>query len=382
MSRIDVICDHSQQDLKVVPLRVLEMCNLQMLYLEGNGLEALPTNIFQKLPKLIWLDLRNNKLRDIPTGIANHAWLENLLLEQNNLERLPNELGLVPKLVVLQLSKNPLIYPSKDIISQGIEAITSYLRNEYNKENGLPLELGNESTASDKDKKAVKRKKKVVKEKIDIRELLRKSSHHSRLSMEHMPTISIKSLSAEACNVIKNDDAVKSVVCAIHSPRYPPKAIRDKETTSGKHQRREQSEEDIGPRTKSDLDREIERTTRRARKASTTRKKPSSPQLLEINAEARTTERNKSKREASRSAVRHKSRLRKNAVKERSDERCGEDRKETKECAKEELRSTKTYQRTSQPIKSAGSSQRNKSDTEQRNRKKRKRNSNGKLLHN
>lgn len=90
---MDVICDHSQQNLKVVPLRVLDMCNLQMLYLEGNGLESLPTNIFQKLPKLSWLDLRNNNLREIPVGIAHHACLENLLLEHNCLVKLPNELG-------------------------------------------------------------------------------------------------------------------------------------------------------------------------------------------------------------------------------------------------------------------------------------------------
>ncbi|KAK9702714.1 Leucine rich repeat [Popillia japonica] len=288
MSRIDVICDHSQQDLKVVPLRVLEMCNLQMLYLEGNGLEALPTNIFQKLPKLIWLDLRNNKLREIPTGIANHAWLENLLLEQNALEKLPNELGFVPKLVVLQLAKNPLQYPSNDIVSQGTQAICLYLRNQYNKENGLPEELANESAES---KKIIKRKKKVIKEKINIRELIRKSSHHSKLSAENMPTICIKSLSSEACNVIKNEDSVKSVLCAIHSPRNASKAIRDKETPTHEHQRPEESEENIGQRIKSDLDREIERVTRGARKAATTRKKPPSSQFLEINAEIGATER-------------------------------------------------------------------------------------------
>lgn len=93
MSRIDVICDHSQQNLTTVPLRVLEMCNLQMLYLEGNTLETLPDDLFSKLPKLSWLDVRNNKLRSIPTTIANHACLENLLLERNCLEVLPKELG-------------------------------------------------------------------------------------------------------------------------------------------------------------------------------------------------------------------------------------------------------------------------------------------------
>lgn len=131
--------------------------------------------------------------------------------------------GFVPKLVVLQLAKNPLQYPSNDIVSQGTQAICLYLRNQYNKENGLPEELANESAES---KKIIKRKKKVIKEKINIRELIRKSSHHSKLSAENMPTICIKSLSSEACNVIKNEDSVKSVLCAIHSPRNASKAIR------------------------------------------------------------------------------------------------------------------------------------------------------------
>lgn len=93
MSRTDVICDRSKEKLTKTPTELLEMKNLKMLFLEGNFLSLLPEEFFWKLPKLMWLDLRNNLLEEIPKSIANHEHLENLLLTNNNLQRLPNELG-------------------------------------------------------------------------------------------------------------------------------------------------------------------------------------------------------------------------------------------------------------------------------------------------
>lgn len=93
MLKIDVICDRTNQELTEVPSDVLEMTNLRMLYLEGNHLQQLPGNMFQKLPNLTWLDLRNNRLTAIPRGVAKHRYLENLLLANNEIETLPEELG-------------------------------------------------------------------------------------------------------------------------------------------------------------------------------------------------------------------------------------------------------------------------------------------------
>lgn len=93
MSLIDVISDHSNKKLVKVPEPVLEMFNLKMLYLEGNALEVLPDDFFDKLKKLAWLDLRRNRLTTIPTNIADHQSLETLLLQDNKIEELPNELG-------------------------------------------------------------------------------------------------------------------------------------------------------------------------------------------------------------------------------------------------------------------------------------------------
>lgn len=93
MSRTDVICDHSKEKLTKTPKEVLKMANLKMLFLEGNFISSLPEDIFWKLPRLMWLDLRNNLLEEIPKSIAFHEHLENLLLTNNNLQKLPNELG-------------------------------------------------------------------------------------------------------------------------------------------------------------------------------------------------------------------------------------------------------------------------------------------------
>lgn len=93
MSKIDVICDCSNQKLAEVPPHILDMCNLKMLYLEANAIETLPEDFFTRLPKLTWLDLRNNKLKSIPKSIGEHECLENLLLADNEIEELPNEIG-------------------------------------------------------------------------------------------------------------------------------------------------------------------------------------------------------------------------------------------------------------------------------------------------
>lgn len=93
MSRADVICDRSKEKLTRTPEDLLTMTNLKMLFLEGNLLSCLTEDFFWRLPNLMWLDLRNNFLEEIPKSIAFHENLENLLLTNNNLKKLPNELG-------------------------------------------------------------------------------------------------------------------------------------------------------------------------------------------------------------------------------------------------------------------------------------------------
>nr|XP_023026375.1 leucine-rich repeat-containing protein 27-like [Leptinotarsa decemlineata] len=133
MPQTDLLVDHSKEKLTEVPKSVLDMSNLKMLFLEGNFLTSLPEDIFWKLPKLMWLDLRNNMLEYLPKSIGYHENLENLLLTNNNLQKLPNELGLVSKLKALQVSDNPLTYPARKVIVEGTKAIKNYLKEQYEK---------------------------------------------------------------------------------------------------------------------------------------------------------------------------------------------------------------------------------------------------------
>lgn len=45
---------------------------LQYLYLEGNQISDLPDSFFISLPRLLWLDLRNNQIPSLPAQIGSH----------------------------------------------------------------------------------------------------------------------------------------------------------------------------------------------------------------------------------------------------------------------------------------------------------------------
>lgn len=93
MSDITLIEDLANQNLTEVPEKVLNLTNLKMLYLEGNGIKEIPDNLFKNLKQLTWLDLRNNRLKTIPSSIIYHTHLETLLLQNNKITRVPLEIG-------------------------------------------------------------------------------------------------------------------------------------------------------------------------------------------------------------------------------------------------------------------------------------------------
>ncbi|CAF1165332.1 unnamed protein product [Adineta steineri] len=128
--------DLSKRNIDEFPSQILEFTSLQYLYLEGNQLTQLPSDLFIRLPNLKWLDLRNNQLTSIPHhGLAKHSSLQYLLLSGNLLQKLPFELGKVKTLSALNLDGNPLHHPPIEIIKQGIKAIQQYLRDRLNSDN-------------------------------------------------------------------------------------------------------------------------------------------------------------------------------------------------------------------------------------------------------
>ncbi|KAL8592142.1 hypothetical protein ACOMHN_033513 [Nucella lapillus] len=156
--------DLSGKRLMAVPDELMQMEELESLYLEGNEISFLPDEFFKSFPKLKWLDLRNNRLTRIPSiFLGSHTCLRNLLLQNNSLKSLPLELGLVKTLHGLNITNNPLEFPPQDILQRGTYEIQKFLRDMLQakssaKTNGMKDELaldcifedsGGDSSSSD-----------------------------------------------------------------------------------------------------------------------------------------------------------------------------------------------------------------------------------------
>ncbi|XP_050531648.1 uncharacterized protein LOC126900184, partial [Daktulosphaira vitifoliae] len=105
--------------------------NVEFLYLNNNNIKVIPDELFINFPNLIWLDLRCNKIRKIPRSIEQHQSLQVLLLGKNNLKELPNTLGSISKLKELNVSGNPIEYPSRDILKKGSKYLIKYLQEQW-----------------------------------------------------------------------------------------------------------------------------------------------------------------------------------------------------------------------------------------------------------
>jgi len=125
--------DLAEQKLLSIPFEIFQFPVLKQLYLEGNGIAELPGDFFKHMSSLEWLDLRHNQLACLPSNIGKHKCLKQLLLEDNNLKCLPVELTNVDTLTALNICGNPLIFPPKNVVEQGLRVIKTFLWNELMK---------------------------------------------------------------------------------------------------------------------------------------------------------------------------------------------------------------------------------------------------------
>ncbi|XP_026566320.1 leucine-rich repeat-containing protein 27 [Pseudonaja textilis] len=128
VSNSAVSLDLSRKDLQHLTADIYRLFNLRYLHLEGNALSVIPEDFFQSLSNLTWLDLRYNKLKELPSGIGCHKQLKTLLLERNPIKRLPVELGKVASLTALNLRNCPLEFPPLEVIQKGLSFILCFLR--------------------------------------------------------------------------------------------------------------------------------------------------------------------------------------------------------------------------------------------------------------
>lgn len=74
------------------------------------------------------LDLRDNKLKELPAGIARLAQLERLDVANNDLTKLPPQLGTLRGMKSLVLEGNSMRSIRRDIIARGTPGIMEHLR--------------------------------------------------------------------------------------------------------------------------------------------------------------------------------------------------------------------------------------------------------------
>merc|ERR1711881_229969 len=130
----------SRKKINWIPKQLFQLSYIQNLYLNDNQLELLPEKFFDKLPQLSYVDLRNNQLQEIPTvGLKSHANLKILLLFKNALTQIPLELGFVKTLQALHWSENPLNEEQLDMLQQGTIGMKKKMRLLYKEQHSIEL---------------------------------------------------------------------------------------------------------------------------------------------------------------------------------------------------------------------------------------------------
>ncbi|KAM6066749.1 leucine-rich repeat-containing protein 27 [Chlamydotis macqueenii] len=124
--------DVSRKNIAHLTEEIYRVPSIKYFHLEGNVLSTIPEDLFQKLPHLVWLDLRYNKIKALPPGIGYHRQLKTLLLEGNPINELPAELGNLTSLAALNLRHCPLEFPPKDVTQKGVKSILCFLRDSGN----------------------------------------------------------------------------------------------------------------------------------------------------------------------------------------------------------------------------------------------------------
>nr|XP_060624653.1 leucine-rich repeat-containing protein 27 isoform X3 [Anolis sagrei ordinatus] len=147
--------DLSRKDLQHLTEEIYKLFNLKHLHLEGNALSVIPEDLFHQLPNLVWLDLRYNKIKELPPGIGCHKQLKTLLLEGNPIKRLPVELGNLASLTALNLRHCPLEFPPPEVIQKGLPVILSFLQKFSNENDSAERFLQDLSSPLEQEAKAI-----------------------------------------------------------------------------------------------------------------------------------------------------------------------------------------------------------------------------------
>ncbi|XP_064624717.1 leucine-rich repeat-containing protein 40-like [Lineus longissimus] len=113
---------------KLTDLPLLKECkSLKELHVGNNAIQKISVDNLQCLSALSVLDIRDNKVAELPDEITLLEQLQRLDLTNNDLSTLPNGLGLMTKLKSIVLTGNPMKKIRNDIVMRGTNAIKKYL---------------------------------------------------------------------------------------------------------------------------------------------------------------------------------------------------------------------------------------------------------------
>ncbi|XP_066270305.1 probable serine/threonine-protein kinase qkgA isoform X2 [Branchiostoma lanceolatum] len=114
--------------LTMLPDDIGELTNLEVLRLSFNHLRTLPPAV-GKCHALRYLAADHNVLRDLPRELGQLAdTLVSLFVNNNEINKLPFELGLLRNLRYLSLENNPIEFPQPNILQQPLQHLLAYLR--------------------------------------------------------------------------------------------------------------------------------------------------------------------------------------------------------------------------------------------------------------
>jgi leucine-rich repeat protein SHOC2 len=129
----------SNNNLEFIPEVIMEMTRLQILTLSNNRIEKLPDELPPCLPYLRVLSLNKNRLTSVPPTIASLRHIVAMHLADNDIITLPPTISACNQLKAIYLSNNPLPH-----VPLGLLALHSLeqLRMSGTFVTGLPVELG------------------------------------------------------------------------------------------------------------------------------------------------------------------------------------------------------------------------------------------------
>ncbi|CAG9763432.1 unnamed protein product [Ceutorhynchus assimilis] len=124
------VLDISSNDFHQLPDDVCLLKNLQEFYADNNYLKSLPNSMCH-LVNLKILSLANNNLKSLPEDLGLLKQLQKIRLSCNkHLKSLPKNICKLKGLVLIEIDWENMVYPPRDVIEMGTEAIMKYISND------------------------------------------------------------------------------------------------------------------------------------------------------------------------------------------------------------------------------------------------------------